>query len=106
MTLSDYKLQVLKEIMLIENEHAIKQIHAFVHTFYSELQNISRVTSKNTSEFLSFEEWNKQFSDNQSLDDFIPEYGSTLREFRQKIYEAEKGEEMSMQEFKHSLKSW
>ncbi len=98
MTLSDYKLQILKEVMLIENEDAMRQIHAFVHAFYSELQN--------TSEVISFEEWNKQFADNQNLDDFVSEYGSTLREFRQTIYKAEKGGEMSIREFKQSLKSW
>ena len=59
-----------------------------------------QIKSKNPT----FEQWNKQFADNQNLDDFIPEYGTTLREFRKGIYEAEMSGDMTMSEFKESLK--
>lgn len=105
MTLLDYKLEVFRELMHIENENAIKQIHAFVHNFYSELQNNTEFTNT-ASETVSFEEWNKQFTDDKNLDTFLPEHDLTLRELRRQIYNAEMSAEMSMQEFKQSLKSW
>ena len=54
----------------------------------------------------TFEQWNEQFTDSKNLDDFIPEYGTTLREYRKGIYDAEIGNEMTMPEFKDSLKTW
>jgi thymidylate synthase len=80
MTLSDYKIQVFKEIMLVENEMVLKQLHQMVHSFLADYKKISDDGAENGK--ISFEEWNEQFIDNRNLDDFIPEYGITLREFR------------------------
>ena len=56
---------------------------------------------------ISFEEWNKQFADNENLDDFIPEYGTTLGEFRKAIYEAETdSNHMSIEVFRQRIKTW
>ncbi len=63
-------------------------------------------TSEIKQKEISFEQWNNQFFDNCNLDDFIPEYGTTLREFRYRIYKAEMGEEMNLKEFKENLKTW
>ena len=59
-----------------------------------------------TKKQISFEQWNKQFNDNKNLDEILPDLGITLREYRQKIYEAEIGEEMTFSEFKESIKTW
>lgn len=59
-----------------------------------------------SNEKLTFEEWNNQFTDNKDLDEFLPEYGMTLRKFRQKIYDTEIDESISMKEFKESVKNW
>jgi hypothetical protein len=104
MSVSDYKIMVFKEIMDIDNELALKQIYQLVHQFVVDYKQITNKKSK--SEKISFEEWNKQFEDDMDLDEFIPEYGMTLREFRMAIYEAEMGDEMTMEEFKESLKTW
>lgn len=55
---------------------------------------------------LSFEEWNKQFEDNRNLDEYLPEYEMTLREYRRQIYKAEIGEEISREEFFESMSKW
>lgn len=56
---------------------------------------------------MSFEAWNKQFGDNRELDEFIPEYDCTLKEYRLSIYKAEMDDdEISMDEFKEKMKSW
>ena len=102
MTVADYKLELFKELISIENENAIKQIHAFVRTFLPEKEK------KEPKPYISFEEWNKQFADNQNLNEFIPEYGTTLKEFRKGIYGAETNEEgaMTLDEFLEDLKTW
>lgn len=55
---------------------------------------------------ISFEEWNKQFIDNRSLDEFLPEFGMTLGEFRRKIFEAESGPCISKEEFFKEMEKW
>ncbi len=55
---------------------------------------------------MTFEEWNKQFDDNRNLDEFIPEYGTTLRRFRMGIYESEREEGYTVNEFFNRMKSW
>ena len=66
----------------------------------------ANIKNTETSEQITFKQWNKQFNDDKNLDDFIPEYGTTLREFRKGIFEAETGQEMTMKEFKDSIKTW
>jgi len=104
MSVSEYKIRIFKEIMPIENEQALEQIYQMVHRFLTDYPEL--IEDNNKVKQLSFEEWNKQFTDDQDLDSFIPEYGTTLREFRQTIYEAEMGEEISMEELKESMKNW
>ncbi len=102
MTLAELKIELLKEIMSIESEDIMKKIYRTVQNYTAQSQN---KTSK--EEKISFEEWNKQFIDNADLDEYIEEYGMTLREYRQAIYDAEMDdEELTEEEFKESLKSW
>ena len=104
MTVAENKLELFKELISIENENAIKQIHAFVRTFLPENEK----KQAKVKPYISFEEWNEQFTDNQNLNEFIPEYGTTLKEFRKGIYEAELDEEgdMTFEELKESIKTW
>ncbi|RLD57955.1 MAG: hypothetical protein DRJ05_08850 [Bacteroidetes bacterium] len=104
MTILDYKLQVFKEILPLENEYALKQVYKLVHSFLIEYRK--NLEKSNKSKELGFDEWNKQFEGHQDLDSFLPEYGTSLQEFRKLIYEAEVGEEITMEEFKKSLGTW
>ena len=91
--------------MPIENEHALKQIYQMMHRFSIYFPEL--IEDNNKAKQIGFEEWNKQFTDNQDLDSFIPEYGTTLGEFRQTIYKAEiDDDEISMEELKESMKNW
>jgi len=54
---------------------------------------------------ITFEQWNLQFEDN-NIDEFIPEYNMTLREFRTQIYEAEFSKGLSLNEFEKRLGEW
>ncbi len=62
--------------------------------------------NKKNERKITFEEWNKQFKDCENLDNFIPEYNRTLRQFRMDIFESEFGQEITKKELKESLKNW
>ncbi len=55
---------------------------------------------------LSFEEWNKQFTDKTDLDIWLPEYRMTMREFRTKIYESERSDIITYEELGQVIESW
>jgi len=96
---TDYKTKVINEISFVKDDDTLQKLYSVVHKF---LEDNKKEGSKP-----SFEEWNKQFDDDYNLDDFIPEYGMTLREFRTGIYEAElSGEEMSIDEFREKIQRW
>ena len=100
MIVPDYKTKVIEAIKPIENENTLKQIYLMVHTFLDG----GKQTPEKPDNKISFEEWNEQFTDDKNLDDFIAEYGMTLREFRKGIYEAEMSEGMSLNEFQQKLR--
>ena len=101
MTVAEYKIEVLKEIMLVDDELVLKQIHKMLSLFLADYRKVSEKLKE--TEIISFEEWNKQFTDNGNLDDFIPEYDTTLGEFRKAIYEAEMGKTRPLSEFQEKL---
>ncbi|NPA45458.1 MAG: hypothetical protein GXO49_07985 [Chlorobi bacterium] len=94
----DYKTKVIEEISVVEDDDTLQKLYSVVHSF---LEDYDTENGK-----LSFEEWNKQFDDDLKLDDFIPEYGMTLREFRMSIYEAETSQnEKSINIFQNKLQN-
>ena len=110
MTASEQKLQIFEKLIAINNNAILTQIHEFIRTLLDELKIIETKSDvfkdKLNTKKNSFDKWNEQFIDNQSLDKYIDEYGMTLREFRHNIYEAETGETYSLDEFRTKLKNW
>ncbi len=98
----EQKEKIYKNILTINDKELLNDLQYII------LENISKNKKEEIEEPKTFEEWNKQFIDNLDLDTFIPEYGTTLREFRRGIYDAEMSDdsEMSFDEFKESIKSW
>ncbi len=56
----------------------------------------------------AFEDWNRQFEDDENTnpDEFLPEHGITLRQFRQLIWEGEQGEAMTFDAFLEDQEFW
>jgi len=111
MNAAEYKLKIFEQVLSLDNEAILHQIHEFIHTFLSELKPKSKKGEEEedeeiSAENVSFEEWNKQFTDNAKLDEYIPEYEMTLGEFRRGIYEAEKGEDIGFEELLEDIKKW
>ncbi len=61
-----------------------------------------------TDRNISFETWNKQFIENNNLNEPVTEYNTSLNEFRKLIFDSENNEEgdLTYDEFKQSLKTW
>jgi CRISPR/Cas system CMR-associated protein Cmr5 small subunit len=100
MDLAKQKLKIFEQILSINDKKQLKNIEDFITNYLAEIENSEIEKS------ITFEEWNKQFADNQNLNEVIPEYGITLKAYRQKIFEAEIGETIDENEFKKRLKSW
>ncbi len=100
MDLAKQKLKIFEQILSINDKKQLKNIEDFITNYLTEIENSEIEKS------ITFEEWNKQFADNQNLNEVIPEYGITLKAYRQKIFEAEIGETIDENEFKKRLKSW
>ena len=118
---AEQKMLIFQRLMFIDNKDLLAQIQLFIDTFLAELetplvQEIPKkrepesIDNESETEFdatkLSFEAWNKQFTDNRNLDEYIPEHDMTLGEFRRSIYEAEADEEISREDFFESMKQW
>jgi len=108
MSVQEIKLDLIQTILQIQEPELLRQAAGLLQEF------ISGKTSGNGSggeneEFdaneMSFEEWNKQFDDDRDLQENIPEHGMTLGEFRRKIYEAERSEYLTEEEFHKELKT-
>jgi cytoplasmic iron level regulating protein YaaA (DUF328/UPF0246 family) len=101
---TEQKLKIFENILAINNENLLNDLQIYITKQISEYKKVKKTESKN--ETISFEKWNEQFTDDRNLDDFIPEYGMTLREFRQDIYNAETGNGMTINEFENRVKQW
>lgn len=57
------------------------------------------------AKFMSFSDWNKQF-DEVDLNEYVEDYGMTIREFRKRIYDSERESGMSKSDFVTKVNSW
>jgi len=104
MQLAQYKLEIINSILQINDEKILKQVRQILDKVKSAEVEVEEAEEQEDEEFdakkMTFEEWNKQFDDARSLDQYLPEYGMTLGELRRMIYERERnGKEMSAEEF-------
>ena len=109
LTLPELKSSIAKIIMQINDKDALNIIKVFISDFAATKKNTKTETNIK-EEFdaskLTFEGWNRQFTDYGSLDDYLPEYGMTLKEFRQKIYNAEKSPSYPIEQFYKKLEAY
>jgi len=97
----DYKTKLIDKISVVNDDDTLQKLYSIVHSFIE--NNNKSIKDKEPS----FEEWNEQFKDDLSLDNFIPEYGTTLKEFRMSIYEAETSHNfLTEDEFRVKIQRW
>ncbi len=100
-SLAEQKISLFQKIMTIENEKVLSSLSKLIDKL---------VTGKQSEDIsidgLSFEEWNELFMEQKDLQSFIPEYNMTLREYRKKIFEAEKSKSYPIEQFLKKLESY
>ncbi len=94
--LSQQKISIAQTIFALKDRNLISHIQSYIDGL---VQNVQEVDSEFDAKLLTFEKWNEQFEDEYKLDDFIHDYDMTVREFRLKIYNSERGKGMSKQDF-------
>lgn len=114
--LAERKLAIFKRIMQIENEDKLNQVQIFIEKFLFEdddLLNDNNIDKQESDEtgiydasVMSFQDWNEQFKDNKELDEYIPEYGMLLKDFRLMIYESEKSPNHPIKKFYDKLETY
>jgi len=100
---TEQKLKIFENILAVNDKEKLLELQYIIKNFISE----NKITyTNNDTEAISFEEWNKQFTDQRDLNEYIPEYGMSVGDFRRQIYEAEFGNSMSLNEFENKVKQW
>ena len=100
---AEQKILLAQTILALNDVNKISKIQSYVDEL---LQKKRDTDNEFDAKTLSFLNWNKQFNDGLMLDDFIAEYGMTLRDFRMKIYNSEKQQGMSKETFVEKVNNW
>jgi len=100
MTYEEQKILLAQTIFAINDKDKFFQIKSYINKLVKTEQS---KTGEFNAKLLTFDVWNKQFDGAYKLDDFIEDYGMTVREFRLQIYNLEKGKGMSKQVFFEKL---
>ncbi|MBI5914360.1 MAG: hypothetical protein HY842_03220 [Bacteroidetes bacterium] len=106
MTAENIKLNIIEKLLPLDNLDVLLKIQSFLG---KTLKNGGgQVTKDDATGGQAFEEWNQQFEDdeNTNLDEYLPEHGMTLRQFRRLIWEGEQDETMTFESFVEDQKSW
>ena len=107
MQLAQYKLELIDRILKINDKAVLKQLDKLLSQLSREKEEADDEEEFDAKK-LTFEEWNAQFEDPQrDLDEYLPEYGMTLGEFRRMIYERERSENyVSFDDFFKEMDKW
>ena len=103
---AEQKISLAQTILGLNDINKIYQIQTYINKILKFTQEIEEVDDEFNAKELSFSEWNKQFEDDKDLNIFLPEYGMKLRDFRFKIYNSERQEGLSKEEFINKVNSW
>ncbi len=100
---AEQKISLAQTILALNDINKMYQIQSYINKI---LERTQEVEDDFNAKKLSFSEWNKQFDDNRDLNTFLPEYGMKLRDFRFKIYNSERQEGVSKEDFISRVNNW
>lgn len=103
---AEQKISLAQTILALNDINKMYLIQSYINKILERSQEIEDLEDEFDAKKLTFSEWNKQFDDNRDLNTFLPEYGMKLRDFRFKIYNSEKQEGLSKEEFINKVNSW
>lgn len=99
--LEQKKLDIIQGFLLLRDAQVVSAIESLIK---ESLQAEEEKRNAETIDTERFEEWNEQF-ENEALEmqDFLPEYETSLMEYRQRVWEAERSEEIPVETFFETL---
>jgi hypothetical protein len=106
MSAENIKLNIIEKLLLLDNLDTLLKIQSFLGKTLKNGESQDKQDGAAIAQ--TFEDWNRQFEDdeNTNLDEFLPEHGVTLRQFRQTIWEGEQSDTMTFEAFLEDQKSW
>jgi hypothetical protein len=106
MTIENVKLNIIEKLLPLNNLEVLLKIQSFLGKTLPNGVVTNQI--EDAPETQTFEEWSLQFEDdeNTNLDEYMPEHGMTLRQFRQLIWEGEQSEVMTFDDFLEGQQSW
>ena len=101
------KISLAQTILALNDTNKMFRIQTFIQEVLTDIseQKTQKQENEYDAKLLSFEQWNEQFDDEYNLNDFIPEYGMTIRDFRLQIYNSEQEQGMSKKAFFEKVKN-
>ena len=105
MTVQDLKLTMIQAILENQEPDLLQKAAKALQKVFNGISYEEVDEKEYDANEMTFEEWNEQFTDDRPLEEFIPEHGMTLRAFREKIFEAERSEYLTEEEFNAELKT-
>ncbi|MEA3443193.1 MAG: hypothetical protein U9R19_00550 [Bacteroidota bacterium] len=100
LSFAEQKISLAQTILSLTDKNSFTQIQSYINSLYKgKRKSIKKQEDDFDAKTLTFDEWNKQFEDEYDLDDYIPEYGMSLHDFRLRIYKSEKETGITKQEF-------
>ena len=104
---AEQKISLAQTILALNDESSFIQIKKYIDELFIVERDVDVNIEKDfDAKVLTFEEWNKQFENKDDLDEYIPDYGMKLRDFRLKIYNSEREQGMTKKEFVNKVNSW
>ena len=104
--LAEQKLAIFQKILQVESQTSLNQIQIFIANLQENKSKVENFEDEFNASKLTFEEWNKQFEDELNLDEYIQEYGMTLKEFRLIIYNSERSPSYPIEKFYKKLEEY
>jgi len=106
--LAEQKLKLFQKIMSIENEKILNKLFIITDKILAKQTSDSSLSDIDNIEIneLTFEEWNELFMQEKNLDEYIPEYEMSLREYRMKIFKAEQAKSYPINQFLKKLEKY
>ncbi|MBK9014574.1 MAG: hypothetical protein IPM82_11110 [Saprospiraceae bacterium] len=99
MSVENVKLNIIEKLLPLNNLEVLLKIQSLLgKTLHG---GVVPANPDDSPKEQTFEEWNLQFEDdeNTNLEEYLPEHGMSLRQFRQLIWEGEQSEAMTFEAF-------
>lgn len=98
MTISEKKIELVQALLLLQDKTALFEIEKIMAAAFKAQKNKGLAAAEAGKTHTTFEDWATQFEAPEHPDK-VDEFGMTPTTLRQRIWAAEQGRDMSLEEF-------